>query len=57
MAGPVERCKDEGLAHGKADPGLAGNLLVDEVGQAQAIGGGLERGDGAMFKGLDAQRT
>jgi len=44
------------MADGKADPGLAGNLLVDELGQAQAISSRFEGGDGAMFEGLDAQR-
>jgi len=55
MTSPVEGSEYERLAHGKPGPGLAGGPLVDEIGQAQAVGGGFEGGDGAMFKGLDAQ--
>jgi murein endopeptidase len=55
VTGPVQGREDKRLTHGKANPGLAGNLLVDEIGQAQPIGGRFEGGDRAMFEGLDPQ--
>ena len=55
MTGPVEGCENERLSHGKAGSGLAWDLLVDEIGQAQAIGSGFEGGDGAVLEGLDTQ--